>query len=53
MAIGRGKGAWAGVANLVAMTSNAPPDVDLVAVAGSGRQGLQVLVFWSWLDDPA
>jgi hypothetical protein len=39
-----------GVTNLVAMTSNAPPDVDPVAVVGSGRQGLQVLV--SWLDDP-
>lgn len=32
--------------NLVAMTSNAPPHVDPVAVVGSGRQGLQVLVFW-------
>jgi hypothetical protein len=40
------QGAWAGVTNLVAMTSNAPPDVDPKAVAGSGRQGLQVLVFW-------
>ena len=29
--------------HLVAMTSNAPPDVDPVVVAGSGRQVLQVL----------
>ena len=36
--------------NLVAMTSNAPPDVDPVAVVGAGRQRLQVLVFW--LEDP-
>jgi len=28
------------------MTSNDPPDVDPVAVASSGHQGLQVLVFW-------
>ncbi len=39
--------------NLVAMTSNAVPDVDPVAVVGSGHHGLQVLVFWSCLDDPA
>ena len=37
------QGAWAGVTHLVAMTSNAPPDVDPVVVAGSGRQVLQVL----------
>ncbi len=37
------QGAWVGVTHLVAMTSNAPPDVDPVVVAGSGRQVLQVL----------
>ena len=35
------------------MTGNTPSDVDPVAVAGSGRPGLQALVFCSWLDDPA
>jgi hypothetical protein len=43
--------AWTGVTNLVAMTGNAPPDMDPVAVAGSDRRGLQALVFW--LDGPA
>ena len=36
-------GSWVGVTHLVAMTSNAPPDVDPVAVAGSGHQVLQVV----------
>jgi hypothetical protein len=51
------QGVWTGVTSLVAMASNAPPDVgpwplsvqaevDPMAAVGSGRQGLQVLVFW-------